>query len=72
MEPVQRTIVLGVEYDGGAFHGFQSQAHASSVQEALEDAIGRVANERVRIVAAGRTDAGVHATGQVVSFRTSA
>lgn len=72
MELLQRTIVLGVEYDGGAFHGFQSQAHASSVQDALEDAIGRVANERVRIVAAGRTDAGVHATGQVVSFHTSA
>ena len=72
MDPVQRTIVLGVEYDGGAFHGFQSQAHASSVQDALEHAIGRVANERVRVVAAGRTDAGVHATGQVVSFRTSA
>lgn len=72
MEPVQRTIVLGVEYDGGAFHGFQSQSHAASVQDALEDAIGQVANERVRIVAAGRTDAGVHATGQVVSFHTSA
>ncbi|MDE0419842.1 MAG: tRNA pseudouridine(38-40) synthase TruA [Gammaproteobacteria bacterium] len=72
MEPGQRTIVLGVEYDGGAFHGFQSQAHAESVQDALEDAIGQVADERVRIVAAGRTDAGVHATGQVVSFRTAA
>lgn len=69
---LQRTIVLGVEYDGGAFHGFQSQAHAESVQDALEDAISQVANERVRIAAAGRTDAGVHATGQVVSFRTSA
>lgn len=72
MELLQRTIVLGVEYDGGAFHGFQSQAHAESVQDALEDAIGQVADERVRIVAAGRTDAGVHATGQVVSFRTAA
>ena len=72
MDPNQQTIVLGVEYDGGAFHGFQSQKHASSVQDALESAISRVANERVRIVAAGRTDAGVHATGQVVSFRTSA
>jgi len=69
---LQRTIVLGVEYDGGAFHGLQSQAHAESVQDALEDAISQVANERVRIAAAGRTDAGVHATGQVVSFRTSA
>ena len=64
--------MLGVEYDGGAFHGFQSQKHAASVQDALESAISQVANERVRIVAAGRTDAGVHATSQVVSFRTSA
>ena len=70
--PADHTVVLGVEYDGGAFHGFQSQAHASSVQDTLESAIGQVANERVRIVAAGRTDAGVHATSQVVSFRTSA
>ena len=72
MELLQRSIVLGVEYDGSAFHGFQSQAHAASVQDALESAISQVANQRVRIVAAGRTDAGVHATGQVVSFRTSA
>ena len=72
MEPDQPTIVLGVEYDGTAFHGFQSQKHAASVQDALESAIGQVANEPVRIVAAGRTDAGVHATGQVVSFRTTA
>ena len=67
-----RTVALGVEYDGGAFHGFQTQPHASNIQDALETAIGRVANEPVRIVAAGRTDAGVHATGQVVSFATSA
>ena len=66
------TVALGVEYDGGAFHGFQSQKHASSVQQALEAAITKVADEPVRIVAAGRTDAGVHATGQVVSFATSA
>ena len=65
-------MALGVEYDGGAFHGFQSQKHASSVQQALEAAITKVADEPVRIVAAGRTDAGVHATGQVVSFATSA
>ena len=72
MDPEQHTIVLGVEYDGGAFHGFQSQTHAGSVQDALEAAISQVANEPVRIVAAGRTDAGVHATCQVVSFHTSA
>ena len=66
------TVALGVEYDGGAFHGFQRQSHAASVQETLEQAIGRVADEPLRIVAAGRTDAGVHATQQVVSFDTRA
>ena len=66
------TVALGVEYDGGAFHGFQRQSHAASVQETLEQAIGRVADEPLRIVAAGRTDAGVHATQQVVSFDTKA
>ena len=67
-----RTVALGVEYDGGAFHGFQRQSHAASVQAALETAAARVADEPVRMVAAGRTDAGVHATQQVVSFQTHA
>ncbi|MYD98745.1 MAG: tRNA pseudouridine(38-40) synthase TruA [Gammaproteobacteria bacterium] len=71
-EVTTRTVVLGVEYDGSAFHGFQSQKHASNVQDALESAIGRVADEPVRVAAAGRTDAGVHATAQVVSFKTAA
>ena len=65
-------VVLGVEYDGGAFHGYQRQRHAASVQQTLEEAISSVAAEPVRIVAAGRTDAGVHATQQVVSFATRA
>ena len=65
-------VVLGVEYDGAPFSGFQRQSHAPSVQEALELAISKVADEPIRIVCAGRTDAGVHATQQVVSFRTSA
>ena len=67
-----RTVVLGVEYDGGAFHGFQRQRHAASVQEALERALSEVADEPVRVAAAGRTDAGVHATQQIVSFQTTA
>lgn len=71
-EVATRTVALGVEYDGGGFHGFQSQKHASNVQDALESAIGRVADEPVRVAAAGRTDAGVHATAQVVSFETTA
>lgn len=65
-------VVLGVEYDGTQFNGFQRQSHAPSVQGALEAAISKVANEPIRIVGAGRTDAGVHATQQVVSFQTSA
>ena len=65
-------VVLGVEYDGAPFSGFQRQSHAPSVQGALESAISKVADEPIRIVGAGRTDAGVHATQQVVSFRTSA
>lgn len=65
-------VALGIEYDGGAFHGFQRQRSATSVQETLETAISSVADEPVRIVAAGRTDAGVHATQQVVSFTTGA
>lgn len=66
------TVVLGIEYDGGDYHGFQRQSHAPSVQAALESAASRVADEPVRVHGAGRTDAGVHATQQVVSFRTSA
>ena len=65
-------VVLGVEYDGAQFNGFQRQSHARSVQGALESAVSKVANEPTRIVGAGRTDTGVHATGQVVSFQTSA
>lgn len=65
-------FALGVEYDGAAFHGFQFQTNAPSVQGALEQALSRVADHPVRISAAGRTDAGVHATGQVVAFETPA
>ena len=65
-------VALGVEYDGSAFSGFQRQRHVGSVQQALERAASAVADEPVQVAAAGRTDAGVHATQQVVSFRTNA
>jgi tRNA pseudouridine38-40 synthase len=65
-------LALGIEYLGAAFSGFQRQANAPSVQAALEGALSRIADEPVRISAAGRTDAGVHATGQVVGFATRA
>ena len=63
-------IALGIEYDGAPFHGWQSQADGSGVQDALERALAAIAGARVRAVAAGRTDAGVHATLQVVHFDT--
>jgi tRNA pseudouridine38-40 synthase len=56
---------LDIEYDGGPFRGWQSQANGPSVQDAIERAIAAFSGEAVRIAAAGRTDTGVHATGQV-------
>ena len=65
-------IALAVEYAGGAFCGFQSQSSRCGVQDALEDAIGEIAGHPVGVVAAGRTDAGVHAVSQIVHFDTEA
>jgi tRNA pseudouridine38-40 synthase len=59
---------LTVEYDGRPFCGWQMQAHDLSVQQVLEEAIARFSGESVVTQAAGRTDAGVHALGQVVHF----
>jgi len=64
---------LGLEYDGSSFSGFQKQATAErTIQAYLEKALGRVADEAVSVVCAGRTDAGVHASEQVVHFDTEA
>jgi tRNA pseudouridine38-40 synthase len=63
---------LCLEYDGRGFCGFQSQPAGCGVQDALERALAIVASEPVRVTAAGRTDAGVHATAQVVHFDTTA
>ncbi|HEV2364492.1 MAG TPA: tRNA pseudouridine(38-40) synthase TruA [Caulobacteraceae bacterium] len=59
---------LLLEYDGGSFVGFQAQANGPSIQAALEAAIAAFSGEQARVHAAGRTDAGVHAAGQVVHF----
>lgn len=62
-------FVLGIEYDGSHFSGWQMQKHGiRTVQECVEKAISKVANQSIRVVCAGRTDTGVHATGQVVHF----
>lgn len=61
-----------LEYDGAAFSGWQRQPHAPSVQAAVEDALSKVADAAVTVTVAGRTDAGVHATAQVIHFDTSA
>ncbi|WP_194757349.1 tRNA pseudouridine(38-40) synthase TruA [Aliidiomarina indica] len=65
-------IALGVEYDGSRYFGWQRQQEVPSVQEALEKALSQLAAEPIHVVCAGRTDAGVHATGQVVHFDTTA
>ncbi|HYT96493.1 MAG TPA: tRNA pseudouridine(38-40) synthase TruA [Casimicrobiaceae bacterium] len=65
-------IALAIEYAGDAFCGWQSQASACSVQDALERALGSIASQRVATAAAGRTDAGVHATSQIVHFDADA
>jgi len=63
-------IVLGVEYDGSRFYGWQRQQTVVSVQQLLEEGLSKIANHSVKVICAGRTDAGVHATGQVVHFDT--
>ena len=61
-------IALGIEYDGAAFYGWQRQREVNSVQAEVEKALSTVANSPIEIQCAGRTDAGVHATNQVIHF----
>ena len=64
-------IALGVEYDGRPYCGWQSQAEGQTVQDTLQSALSQIAGETISIIAAGRTDTGVHALEQVVHFDTS-
>ena len=63
------TIKLILEYDGTAYAGWQRQPDQPTIQEAVETAIAGVTQQHVPVIGAGRTDAGVHALGQVASFR---
>jgi tRNA pseudouridine38-40 synthase len=65
-----RTLKLTLAYDGTAYAGWQVQPGQSTVQQTLEAALEKVAGETIRVLASGRTDAGVHALGQVVGFQT--
>ena len=65
-------IILIIEYDGTDYHGSQLQVNAPTIQGEIEKALKKLTGERIRIKTASRTDAGVHATGQVVCFDTAA
>lgn len=65
-------IALGIEYDGTGYFGWQAQREVITIQGTLQEALSKVANEEIFLHCAGRTDANVHATGQVVHFDTRA
>ena len=65
-------VALGVEYDGRPFKGWQSQADGQTVQDTLQHALSQISGEPISVIAAGRTDTGVHALEQVVHFDTQA
>ena len=65
-------IALVLEYDGSRYCGWQSQPEGCAIQDVLETALSRIAQQEIRIITAGRTDSGVHALYQVVHFDTAA
>lgn len=65
-------VALGISYDGSPYDGWQSQPSGRTVQDQLEKALGRFADQRISTLCAGRTDAGVHGLMQVVHFDTTA
>ncbi len=66
-----RNIRLNIQYDGTNFVGWQRQKNGISVQEVIESAVSKILNQEIKLISAGRTDAGVHARQQVANFFTS-
>lgn len=71
MEVNMSRIKMIIEYDGSGYHGFQKQRNGVTIQETLEDGLQKLTGSPVKVTGAGRTDAGVHAIGQVISFDTA-
>ncbi|MDQ7089474.1 MAG: tRNA pseudouridine(38-40) synthase TruA [Methylococcales bacterium] len=67
-----KRIVLGIEYDGSHFKGWQWQVDTRTVQHVVEQALSKVANQMIRVSCTGRTDSGVHALEQVIHFESDA
>ena len=66
-----RNIKLVIEYDGKDFNGWQKQPNKLNIQGEIENVIANITKEEVELTASGRTDAGVHALGQVANFKTN-
>ncbi len=67
-----KNIMILIEYDGTNYHGWQRQPNGNTIQEVIENSILKISSEKIGIIASGRTDAGVHAYGQVANLKTSA
>lgn len=65
----EKNIKLIIEYNGTNYSGWQSQKNGNTIQDIIIDSISKTTNQKVNLIAAGRTDAGVHALGQVANFR---
>lgn len=65
-----KNIRLALEYDGTSYCGWQRQKNGLSIQQVLEESIGRITGEKVTVKGSGRTDSGVHALGQIANFHT--
>ncbi|MDP2942666.1 MAG: tRNA pseudouridine(38-40) synthase TruA [Candidatus Omnitrophota bacterium] len=66
-----RNILLKIEYDGTNYSGWQSQKNSRSIQDTTEAALKRITGRKARLISCGRTDAGVHALGQIANFKTA-